>query len=101
MLASVVGSSEQVDRLTPHTQYIQVMFDPLDGSSNIDVNGSIGSIFAVSHRLDASAPHSEKDALQVSQTYFWFAQLFFEKLPFLHVFLVYCRYFPDYMGNKL
>lgn len=40
-----------------------VMFDPLDGSSNIDVNGSIGSIFAISKRID-SAKHDVQDVLQ-------------------------------------
>ncbi len=28
-----------------------VLFDPLDGSSNIDVNVSIGSIFSIYHRI--------------------------------------------------
>ncbi|MBN4842127.1 class 1 fructose-bisphosphatase, partial [Citrobacter braakii] len=30
----------------PHGEYL-LMFDPLDGSSNIDVNVSVGSIFSV------------------------------------------------------
>jgi len=39
-------------------------FDPLDGSSNIDVNVSIGTIFSVYKRLSESGPGSMKDCLQ-------------------------------------
>ena len=35
----------------PEAKYI-VLFDPLDGSSNIDVNVSIGTIFSILQRLD-------------------------------------------------
>lgn len=38
--------------------------DPLDGSSNIDVNASIGSIFSIYKRLSMDAPVSEEDILQ-------------------------------------
>lgn len=38
--------------------------DPLDGSSNIDVNASIGSIFSIYKRLSMDTPVSEKDILQ-------------------------------------
>jgi fructose-1,6-bisphosphatase I len=38
-----------------------VMFDPLDGSSNIDVNISIGTIFAVLRREDHTNEVSAKD----------------------------------------
>jgi fructose-1,6-bisphosphatase I len=37
--------------------------DPLDGSSNIDVNISIGSIFAIYHR-SGDGPVTAKDALR-------------------------------------
>jgi len=40
-----------------------VCFDPLDGSSNIDANVSIGSIFAIWKRLDTEKP-SIKDLLR-------------------------------------
>ena len=33
-----------------------VLFDPLDGSSNIDVNVSIGTIFAIYRRQSANFP---------------------------------------------
>jgi fructose-1,6-bisphosphatase I len=41
-----------------------VTFDPLDGSSNIDVNGSIGSIFGIYARENPDAPPSVNDVLQ-------------------------------------
>ena len=33
-----------------------VVFDPLDGSSNIDCNVSVGSIFGIYKRLHSDAP---------------------------------------------
>ncbi|MBK8981964.1 MAG: class 1 fructose-bisphosphatase [Ignavibacteria bacterium] len=39
-------------------------FDPLDGSSNIDVNVSIGTIFSVYKRITKSGPGSLEDCLQ-------------------------------------
>lgn len=39
-----------------------VMVDPIDGSSNIDVNGIIGSIFSV-HTIDQATTYSKDDAL--------------------------------------
>jgi fructose-1,6-bisphosphatase I len=48
----------------PSGKYV-VMFDPLDGSSNIDVNVSIGTIFGVhERRTPAGGQASEKDLLQ-------------------------------------
>lgn len=38
--------------------------DPLDGSSNIDVNASIGSIFSIYKRLSSDKPVTEEDILQ-------------------------------------
>ncbi|HEY1046529.1 MAG TPA: class 1 fructose-bisphosphatase [Bacteroidia bacterium] len=38
--------------------------DPLDGSSNIDVNASIGSIFSIYKRLSPDKPVTEEDILQ-------------------------------------
>jgi len=43
--------------------YVAV-FDPLDGSSNIDVNISIGTIFGIYKKKDASKPASPEDILQ-------------------------------------
>ena len=36
-----------------------VAFDPLDGSSNIDINGQIGTIFSIYRALDSVAHNSE------------------------------------------
>ncbi len=44
-----------VQRAGPTAKYI-VLFDPLDGSSNIDVNVSIGTIFSVLQRRDDVVP---------------------------------------------
>lgn len=41
-----------------------VCFDPLDGSSNIDCLGSIGSIFAIYQRKSTATPPTVSDALQ-------------------------------------
>ena len=41
------------------------MFDPLDGSSNIDVNVSIGTIFSIYKRVTESGPGTREDCLQV------------------------------------
>lgn len=41
-----------------------LVFDPLDGSSNIDVNVSIGTIFGVYHCIDAQLRGRVEDALQ-------------------------------------
>lgn len=41
-----------------------VTMDPLDGSSNIDVNVSIGTIFSIYQRLDPGKPITKADFLQ-------------------------------------
>jgi fructose-1,6-bisphosphatase I len=47
----------------PQGEYL-LMFDPLDGSSNIDVNVSIGTIFSVLKKPDGQAGVCEADFLQ-------------------------------------
>ena len=47
----------------PQGEYL-LLFDPLDGSSNIDVNVSIGTIFSVLKKPEGSAGVEEKDFLQ-------------------------------------
>lgn len=47
----------------PQGEYL-LLFDPLDGSSNIDVNVSIGTIFSVLKKPDDHAGVSEQDFLQ-------------------------------------
>jgi fructose-1,6-bisphosphatase I len=46
-----------------NSEYI-VSMDPLDGSSNIDVNASIGTIFSIFKRKDVSRPAVTEDCLQ-------------------------------------
>ncbi len=62
-------ASEEMDTMVsvpnryPAGEYL-LLFDPLDGSSNIDVNVSIGTIFSVLKKPEGSAEVSEKDFLQ-------------------------------------
>ncbi len=52
------------DRVNNKSKYV-VMFDPLDGSSNIDTNISIGTIFGVYRRTsETGEPCNTKDFLQ-------------------------------------
>ncbi len=61
-------ASEELDEISvftsnPRAKYI-VMFDPLDGSSNIDVNISIGTIFGVLRRPEGATTPSEAEFLR-------------------------------------
>jgi fructose-1,6-bisphosphatase I len=47
----------------PTGKYV-LLFDPLDGSSNIDYNVSVGTIFAIFRRKTASGPGTLEDLLQ-------------------------------------
>lgn len=47
----------------PMSKYI-IHFDPLDGSSNIDANISIGTIFSIYRRISKSGPGTLEDCLQ-------------------------------------
>jgi fructose-1,6-bisphosphatase I len=60
-------ASEEMDEIKvlstdPRAKYV-VVFDPLDGSSNIDVNISIGTIFGILRRPDTAGVVSERDFL--------------------------------------
>jgi fructose-1,6-bisphosphatase I len=46
------------------TGHYALLFDPLDGSSNIDANVSIGTIFSVHRRVSTGTQGSEEDLLQ-------------------------------------
>jgi fructose-1,6-bisphosphatase I len=64
-----VMASEEEEGLIPTPAQFQpgkyvLLFDPLDGSSNIDVNGSTGTIFSVYRRLTPGGPGTLKDLLQ-------------------------------------
>lgn len=47
----------------PVGKYV-LLYDPLDGSSNIDYNATIGSIFAIYRRLSSDGPGKLEDCLQ-------------------------------------
>jgi fructose-1,6-bisphosphatase I len=65
-------ASEEMDSIYlvpnryPQGEYL-LLFDPLDGSSNIDVNVSIGTIFSVLKKVEGSAGVSETDFLQAGK----------------------------------
>jgi fructose-1,6-bisphosphatase I len=65
---AVMASEEQEDirpvsSRFPIGKYV-LLYDPLDGSSNIDYNVSIGSIFAIYRRKSKSGPGTLEDCLQ-------------------------------------
>ncbi len=65
---AVMGSEEHEDLLSipdayPKGKYI-LLFDPLDGSSNIDFNIPVGTIFSIYQRVTRSGPGMMIDALQ-------------------------------------
>jgi len=64
-----VMASEEHEHLLPIPEGFPVgkyvlLFDPLDGSSNIDYNASIGTIFAIYKRLSSTGPGTLDDCLQ-------------------------------------
>jgi len=65
---AVMASEEEPDIIPipegyPTGRYVLV-FDPLDGSSNIDVNASIGTIFGIYRRRTPAGPGTVEDCLQ-------------------------------------
>jgi fructose-1,6-bisphosphatase I len=64
----VMGSEEVEDPITIPEQYPQgkyvLQFDPLDGSGNIDINASIGTIFSIHRRVTPPGQGSLDDLLQ-------------------------------------
>ena len=62
--AVISEEDEEVQDLNNHGKYV-IAIDPLDGSSNIDVNVSIGTIFSVYRRISPIGdPISREDVLQ-------------------------------------
>lgn len=53
----------QIPRRHPKGKYA-LCFDPLDGSSNIDANVSVGTIFAIHRRISTTDDDHELDVLQ-------------------------------------
>ena len=66
-------ASEEMDSIYlvpnryPQGEYL-LLFDPLDGSSNIDVNVSIGTIFSVLKKPEGDAGVKESDFLQAGSS---------------------------------
>jgi fructose-1,6-bisphosphatase I len=64
-----VMASEEHEHLLPIPKGFPIgkyvlLYDPLDGSSNIDYNATIGSIFAIYKRLSSDGPGKLEDCLQ-------------------------------------
>ena len=65
-LFSAMASEEEddvVDLKNPNAKYV-IAFDPLDGSSNIDVNVSVGTIFSVHGKLQGVPDGDERQFFQ-------------------------------------
>jgi fructose-1,6-bisphosphatase I len=63
MASEEMDSIHVVPNRYPQGEYM-LLFDPLDGSSNIDVNVSIGTIFSVLRKVGHARGISEEDFLQ-------------------------------------
>ena len=63
MASEEMDSIHVVPHRYPQGEYL-LLFDPLDGSSNIDVNVSIGTIFSVLRKVSNQRGVSEEDFLQ-------------------------------------
>ena len=63
MASEEMDSIHVVPNRYPQGEYM-LLFDPLDGSSNIDVNVSIGTIFSVLRKIGHARGVSEEDFLQ-------------------------------------
>jgi fructose-1,6-bisphosphatase I len=65
---AVMASEENEDVLPIASEYpvgkYVLLFDPLDGSSNIDFNIPVGTIFSIYQRLTESGPGTLEDCLQ-------------------------------------
>lgn len=64
-----VMASEEDERIIPvpdnyPTGKYVVLYDPLDGSSNIDVNGAVGTIFSIYRRVTTAGRGDLSDVLQ-------------------------------------
>lgn len=63
MASEEMESIHPIPNRYPKGEYM-LLFDPLDGSSNIDVNVTIGTIFSVIKAPDGMAMPTEKDFMQ-------------------------------------
>ena len=63
MASEEMETIHEIPNRYPQGEYL-LLFDPLDGSSNIDVNVSIGTIFSVLKKPSNSSAVTEQDFLQ-------------------------------------
>ncbi|MFQ6104998.1 MAG: class 1 fructose-bisphosphatase [Candidatus Glassbacteria bacterium] len=63
MASEELADPIEVPKQFPRGKYV-VMFDPLDGSSNIEANVSIGTIFSMQRKVSAGKEWSMDDLLQ-------------------------------------
>jgi len=63
MVSEEMEAPHPIPRSSPRGPYL-LLFDPLDGSSNIDVNVSVGSIFSILHAPNPDGDVAEIDFLQ-------------------------------------
>lgn len=65
---AVMASEEQDDIIPIPAEFscgkYVLSFDPLDGSSNIEANGTIGTIFSIHRKISAGDRGTEEDVLQ-------------------------------------
>lgn len=68
---AVMASEEHADILPitskSNTGKYVLLYDPLDGSSNIDYNTSIGTIFSIYRRISREGPGTLEDCLQIGR----------------------------------
>ena len=68
---AAMASEEMADIYVVPNRYPQgeylLLFDPLDGSSNIDINGGIGTIFSVLKKPEGNTGVDQQDFLQPGQ----------------------------------
>jgi fructose-1,6-bisphosphatase I len=66
--ACIIASEENANPIDIPPQYASgkysVAFDPLDGSTNIDTNVSVGTIFSIHRKISAGPRGAEEDLLQ-------------------------------------
>ncbi len=64
----VMGSEEDEDIIPVPPEYpvgkYAILYDPLDGSSNIDVNSAVGTIFSIYRRVSMEGRGTASDVLQ-------------------------------------
>jgi fructose-1,6-bisphosphatase I / sedoheptulose-1,7-bisphosphatase len=61
MVSEELEAPHRIPERFPRGKYLLV-FDPLDGSSNIDINGTVGSIFSILRAPDTAGGHPRTDA---------------------------------------